>query len=175
MYSFLSCYEQLLVQSLSHVQHFAIPWTVAHQTPLSMGFPRKEYWSGLPFPAIEHLPNAGIEAAPLRLPGGLLQFRHFFFPPPKLQGKPMNNLHSIFLWVHILIFLKWIWRSGSATSQDSFLFNSLKSILNHSIFPSAVYVSSNSSTSYRRFAIICSIVSILVGVRRYLTAALIWI
>ena len=36
-------------QSLSHVQKFATPWTVAQQTPLSMGFPRKEYWSGLPF------------------------------------------------------------------------------------------------------------------------------
>ena len=29
------------------------PWTVAHQVPLSMGFPRKEYWSGLPFPSIQ--------------------------------------------------------------------------------------------------------------------------
>ena len=38
------------VQSLSHVQLFVIPWTVAGQTPPSMGFPRQEYWSGLPFP-----------------------------------------------------------------------------------------------------------------------------
>ena len=30
---------------------FATPWTVAHQAPLSMGFPRQEYWSGLPFPS----------------------------------------------------------------------------------------------------------------------------
>ena len=30
----------------------AIPWTVAHQAPLSMGFPRQEYWSGLPFPSV---------------------------------------------------------------------------------------------------------------------------
>ena len=52
-----------------------------------------------------------------------------FFSPPKLQGKPMNHLHAIFLWGHILIFLKWIWRSGTATSQDSFMFNSLKTIL----------------------------------------------
>ena len=35
---------------LSHVQLFATPWTVAHQDPLPMGFPRQEYWSGLPFP-----------------------------------------------------------------------------------------------------------------------------
>ena len=30
---------------------FVIPWTVAHQAPLSMGFSRQEYWSGLPFPS----------------------------------------------------------------------------------------------------------------------------
>ena len=38
------------------------PWTVAHQAPLSMGFPRREYWSGLPFPLPEDLANPGIEA-----------------------------------------------------------------------------------------------------------------
>ena len=34
------------VQSLSRVQTLATPWTVAHQVPLSMGFPRQDYWSG---------------------------------------------------------------------------------------------------------------------------------
>ena len=38
------------VKSLSRVRPFATPWTVAHQAPLSMGFSRQEYWSGLPFP-----------------------------------------------------------------------------------------------------------------------------
>ena len=38
------------VHSLSRVGLFATPWTVALQTPLSMGFPRQEYWSGLLFP-----------------------------------------------------------------------------------------------------------------------------
>ena len=37
-------------QLLSHVQLFVAPWTVAHQAPLSMGFPRQKYWSGLPSP-----------------------------------------------------------------------------------------------------------------------------
>ena len=37
------------------------PWTVAHQTPLSMGFPRQEYRSGLPFPFPAYLPTPGIE------------------------------------------------------------------------------------------------------------------
>ena len=39
-------------QPLSHVQLFATPWTVAHQAPLSMGFPRQVYWGGLPFPTL---------------------------------------------------------------------------------------------------------------------------
>ena len=38
---------------------FATPWTVAHQPPLSMGFSRQEYWSGLPFPSPGDLPNPG--------------------------------------------------------------------------------------------------------------------
>ena len=40
----------LLLSHVSHVWFFATPWTAAHQTPLSMGFSRQEYWSGLPFP-----------------------------------------------------------------------------------------------------------------------------
>ena len=43
---------------LSHVGLFAIPWTVALQAPLSMGFPRPEYWSGLPFPSLGYLPGS---------------------------------------------------------------------------------------------------------------------
>ena len=39
----------------------AIPWTVACQAPLSMGFSRQEYWNGLPFPSPGDLPNPGIE------------------------------------------------------------------------------------------------------------------
>ena len=39
----------------------ATPWTEARQAPLSMGFSRQEYWSGLPFPPPGDLPNPGIE------------------------------------------------------------------------------------------------------------------
>ena len=49
------------VKSLSHVQLFMTPWTVAYQAPLSMGFSRQEYWSGLQFPSPGYLPNPGIE------------------------------------------------------------------------------------------------------------------
>ena len=45
------------VKSFSHVQPFATPWTVAYQAPLSLEFSRKEFWSGLPFPSPEDLPN----------------------------------------------------------------------------------------------------------------------
>ena len=49
------------VKSVSRVRLFATPWTVAHQAPPSMGFPRQEYWSGLPFPSPGDLPNPGME------------------------------------------------------------------------------------------------------------------
>ena len=49
------------MKSLSRVRLFATPWTVAHQAPLSMGFSKQEYWSGLPFPSPGDLPNPGIK------------------------------------------------------------------------------------------------------------------
>ena len=44
------------------------PWTVACQAPLSMGFPRQEYWSEVPFPTPGDLPDPGIELASLESP-----------------------------------------------------------------------------------------------------------
>ena len=49
------------IKSLHRVQLFAIPWTVAYQAPPSMGFPRQEYWSELPLPSPEDLPDTGIK------------------------------------------------------------------------------------------------------------------
>ena len=46
---------------LSHVLLFMTPWTIAHQDPLSLGFSRQEYWSGLPFPLPGDLLDSGIE------------------------------------------------------------------------------------------------------------------
>ena len=54
-------YLLLKVKSLSHVQLFVAPWTVAHQASPSMGLSRQEYWSGLPFPSLGDLPEPGIE------------------------------------------------------------------------------------------------------------------
>ena len=47
--------------SFSRAQFFVMPWTAAHQAPLSMRFSRQEYWSGLPFPSPEGLLNPGIK------------------------------------------------------------------------------------------------------------------
>ena len=58
-------FQVLCVQLLSCVRFFMTPWTVALQAPLSMGFPRQEYWSGLPFPPSGDLPDPGIKPASL--------------------------------------------------------------------------------------------------------------
>ena len=59
---------------------FATPWTVACQVPLSMRFPRQDYWSGLPFPSPGDLPSPEIEPTSPALEG------RFF--TPELPGKP---------------------------------------------------------------------------------------
>ena len=51
------------MKSLSRVRLFATPWTVACQAPLSMGFSRQGYWSGLAFSPLGDLPNPGTEPA----------------------------------------------------------------------------------------------------------------
>ena len=68
-------------QLLSHVQLLVTPWTVAHQASLSMEFSRHEYWSGLPFPSPEDLPDPGIE------PGSpALQADALTSEPPSVSG-----------------------------------------------------------------------------------------
>ena len=63
------------------IQLFGIPWTVAHQAPVSMKFSRQEYWSGSPFPSPGDLPDPGIR------PGSFtLQADSLLSKPP---GKPM--------------------------------------------------------------------------------------
>ena len=63
-----SATKQLIwvLSRFSPVQHFATPLTVARQAPLSMGFSRQEYWSGLPCPPPGDLPNSGIKPVSLR-------------------------------------------------------------------------------------------------------------
>ena len=73
-----------------------MPWTVAYQDPLSMGFPRQEHWSGLPFPSPGDLPDPGIKLGSPALAGGLFttepQGKHRF-----LWGFPNVDVSRSFL------------------------------------------------------------------------------
>ena len=65
--------------TLGRVQLFGTPRTVAPQAPLSLGFPRQEYWNGLPFPSPGDLPNSGtkpMSPASRALAGGFYQLSH---------------------------------------------------------------------------------------------------
>ena len=75
------------VKSLSRVQLFATPWTVARQAPLSMEFSKQEYWSGFPCPPPGDLPDPEIE--PTYPASAALQADSLATEPP---GKPPNNL-----------------------------------------------------------------------------------
>ena len=77
------CAVLCCAQSLSCVQLFATPWTVAHQAPHPWEFSRQGYWSGLPFPTPGDLPNPGIKP---RSP--MLQVDSLPAEPP---GKPKNT------------------------------------------------------------------------------------
>ena len=70
---------------------FTTPWTIAHQTPPSMGFPRQEYWSGLPFPSPEDLLDPGMEPVSPALALVSIPLSH--------QGKSTNELHNFKLLV----------------------------------------------------------------------------
>ena len=66
---------------LSHVRLFATLWTVAHQPPLSMGFSRQEYWSGLPCPPPGHIPHPGIKFTSPAMQVDSLPLSHLASPP----------------------------------------------------------------------------------------------
>ena len=71
---------------LSCVQLFVTPWTVAYQVPLSIEFSRQEYWSGLLFPSLGDLPNAGIKPRSPALQADSL--------PAESPGKPKEYLNN---------------------------------------------------------------------------------
>ena len=71
---------------LSHVQLFVTLWTVAHQAPLSKGFLKQEYWSGMPFPSPGDLPDPGIKPRSPALQADSL--------PTELQGKRNRIMQS---------------------------------------------------------------------------------
>ena len=80
----------LCAKSLSRVLLFATLWTVAHQAPLSVGFSRQEYWSGLQCSPPGDLPDPGIKPASLTSPalaGG-------FFTHWRHRGSPLAMVLS---------------------------------------------------------------------------------
>ena len=88
-----SSQHEVKVKSLSCVQLFVTPWTVAYQAPLSMGFSRRECWSGLPFPSPGHLPNPGIEPGSLTLQADAL--------PSEPPGKPLLSINLAFQFITV--------------------------------------------------------------------------
>ena len=81
------------------------PWTVTWQAPLSMGFSRQEYWSGLPFPSPRDLPNPEIEPRSPALQADSL--------PIELQGKPYIYMYmyiNIHIYIYIYIYINCIWK-----------------------------------------------------------------
>ena len=98
------------MKSLSCVQLFATPWTVAYQASLSLEFSRQEYWSGLPFPLPGDLPDPGIkpgsptlwaDALPSEPPGKSARRRGWSKSLETLiKGEGINlNLHNKFILV----------------------------------------------------------------------------
>ena len=83
------CVTMFPIQVCAYVQLFSIPSTVALQSPLSMEFPRQEYWSGLLFPPPKDVPNPGMEPMYPALAGG------FFTTVP--AGKPIQAIRSVLL------------------------------------------------------------------------------
>ena len=76
--------KKVKVKSLSRVRLFATPWTVAHQAPVSIGFSRQEYWSGLPFPSLGIFPTQGSNP-------GLLHCRQMLYPLSSFQSSRTSS------------------------------------------------------------------------------------
>ena len=74
------------------------PWTIACQAPLSMGFPRQEYWNGLPFPSPGDLPDPGLEStcpASPALQVGSLSLHHLGnCVPPRGPLSPISTVNT---------------------------------------------------------------------------------
>ena len=91
---FLSLGQELFPHCASCVIRYCVllfgtPWTVAHQAPLSMAFPRQEYCSGLPFPPAGDLPDPGTEPSSTALQADFLS--------SETPGKPMQVYPLLFL------------------------------------------------------------------------------
>ena len=88
----------MCAQSFSHISLFVTPWTVAHQTPLSMEFSRQEYWSGLLFLLQGIFLTQGLNPRPLNL---LHWQKDYFTEPP---GKPTGDIINIVFAIEGIIY-----------------------------------------------------------------------
>ena len=86
-------FREGVLKSLSHVRLFGTPWIVAYQAPLSMGFSRQEYWSGLPFPSPRDLPNPGIKPRSPALQKDVLLSKPPGKPHQREEEVDMSQLH----------------------------------------------------------------------------------
>ena len=84
------------LKSLSHVWLFATSWIEAYQAPLSMEFSRQEYWSGLPFPSPEDLPDQELNPGLLRCRPILYHLSH--------QGSPLVLWPTTMIWMDPCLF-----------------------------------------------------------------------
>ena len=86
------------MKSLSCVQLFAAPWTVACQASSFMGFARQEYWSGLPFPSPWDLPDQGIEPGSRALQADSLPSE----PPGKPKPGDFSNQGRVLVFLPVM-------------------------------------------------------------------------
>ena len=80
---------------LSVMADSATPWTVARQAPLSLGFPRQEYWNGLPFPLPGIFPIQGLNSHLLHLQADSLPLSHLGNPNQAMLMARMPWLHQL--------------------------------------------------------------------------------
>ena len=92
LYLHICMYQSVVVAVylLSHVRFFATPWTVAHQISLSMGFPRQEYCSGLPFPFPADFSEPGIKPA---------------YPAWQADSLPLSHLGSPCIYLYLYLYV----------------------------------------------------------------------
>ena len=95
--------KTVVVPSLSRAQLFATLWTVAFRTPLSKGFSRQEYWSGLPCPPPGDLPDRRVKPVPLLSP--VLQADSL---PTEPLGKPTTKSLLLLLILNFFVLLCWV-------------------------------------------------------------------
>ena len=101
------CSSSCVLNRFSHVRLFVTPWTVAHQAPLSMGFSRQEYWSGLPLPSPGDLPDSGIELVSPVVPAvqaDYLPLNHQG-SPDSYSEPPSKSLAHMTLWLQFCMIL----------------------------------------------------------------------